>query len=71
MDRLLLKKCLRCGGAVIIDDFYSRYERFRGCKCLICGEIYDPVILANRQMMGTGQWIKIRERQSLHKAAGR
>jgi hypothetical protein len=71
MNNLHLTKCLRCGGTVIFDKFYSRHEQFWGWKCLICGEIYDPVILANRQMMRAGQQISSREERSVHKAAGR
>jgi hypothetical protein len=57
MERLLLTKCLRCSGAVIYDKFYSANEQFWGWKCLICGEIVDPVILENRQLMRAGQGI--------------
>jgi hypothetical protein len=31
-----------------------------GWKCLICGEIVDPVILENRQLMRAGQGINLR-----------
>jgi hypothetical protein len=55
MDKLLLTKCLRCGGAVIYDKFYDPPEQFWGWKCLLCGEIVDPVILDNRQLMRTGR----------------
>lgn len=60
MDKLLFTKCLRCGGAVIYDKFYGPHEQFWGWKCLICGEIVDPVILVNRQLMRSGQWINVR-----------
>jgi hypothetical protein len=58
MDTLLLTKCLRCRGAVIYDKFYGPQEQFWGWKCLICGEIVDPVILENRQLMKSGQEVE-------------
>ena len=60
MDRLLLTKCLRCRGAMTYDKFYGSHGEFWGWKCLICGEIVDPVILNNRQSMVAGQEINIR-----------
>jgi hypothetical protein len=59
MDKLLLMKCLRCRGAMIYDKFYGPHEQFWGWKCLICGEIVDPVILENRQLMQAGQGINL------------
>jgi hypothetical protein len=55
MDKYHFTKCCRCNGAVIYDKFYGPYEEFWGWKCLMCEEIIDPVILANRQMMRTGR----------------
>jgi hypothetical protein len=60
MGKSLLTKCLRCWGAVIYDKFYGSQEQFMGWKCLICGEIVDPVILENRQLMRAGQGISLR-----------
>jgi len=60
MDRLLFTKCLRCRGAMVYDKFYGLQEQFMGWKCLICGEIVDPVILENRQLMRAGQGINLR-----------
>jgi hypothetical protein len=59
MDNLLFTKCLRCGGAMAYDKFYGPYEQFWGWKCLLCGEIIDPIILANRQLMRAGQEINV------------
>jgi hypothetical protein len=55
MEPLLLTKCPCCGGAVTYEKFYGHHEQFWGWKCLLCGEIVDPVILANRQLMKSGQ----------------
>jgi hypothetical protein len=40
---------------VAYDKFYGPQGQFWGWKCLICGEIVDPVILANRQLTRTAQ----------------
>jgi hypothetical protein len=55
MDKLLFMKCLRCRGVMVYDKFYGLQEHYWGWKCLICGEIVDPVILQNRQLMKAGQ----------------
>ena len=60
MDKLLFVKCLRCRGAMIHDKFYGAHEHYWGWKCLICGEIVDPIILENRQLMRSGQGITLR-----------
>jgi hypothetical protein len=57
MDKLLFRKCHRCRGAMFYDKFYGTQEQFWGWKCLTCGEIVDPVILENRQLMQAGQVI--------------
>jgi len=59
MDKSHFPKCLRCGGAMVCDKFYGHHEQFWGWKCLICGEIVDPVILENRQLMRAGQEINV------------
>jgi hypothetical protein len=60
MDKLFLTKCLRCRGVMVYDKFYGFQEHYWGWKCLICGEIVDPVILENRQFMKSGQRINVR-----------
>jgi hypothetical protein len=68
MDTLLLTKCLRCRGAVIYDKFYGPHDQFWGWKCLICGEIVDPVILENRELMRARQGISLsKERMRVSK----
>lgn len=44
-------KCLRCGGAMVRDKFYSSNDWFWGLKCVICGEIIDPLIIRNRMSL--------------------
>ena len=60
MDKLPITKCLRYMGIMLYDEFYGHQEQFWGWKCLICGEIVDPVILENRQLMKAGQVINSR-----------
>ena len=57
MGKLLFVKCHRCRGAMTYDTFYGFQGQFRGWKCVICGEIVDPVILENRKLMSSGQVI--------------
>jgi len=44
--------CPRCGGMMILDHFLDLENTgqidFQGSRCLICGEILDPIILVNR-----------------------
>jgi hypothetical protein len=40
---------------MVYDKFYGSQEQFMGWKCLICGEIVDPVILENIQLMRLGR----------------
>ncbi len=41
-------RCLRCGGKMISEKFYGVSNTFFGWRCVICGEILDPVILLHR-----------------------
>jgi hypothetical protein len=41
-------RCLRCGGKMIFEKFYDVSNTFFGWRCVICGEILDPVILLHR-----------------------
>lgn len=59
MEKALLTKCLRCRGAVIHENFFSSDGQFWGWKCLICGEIIDPIILQNRQLPRAEQGIDL------------
>ena len=59
MDKTLITKCFRCSGAITYEKFYGLDEQFWGWKCLICGEIFDPVIMDNRQLMRSGQGVNV------------
>jgi uncharacterized Zn finger protein len=44
--------CPRCEGFMVQDDFFEVLESERRLviwRCLLCGEVVDPVIVANRQ----------------------
>ena len=43
-------KCHRCGGVMTYEKFYGNAEDFFGWRCILCGEIVDPVILENRHV---------------------
>jgi hypothetical protein len=44
---------------MVYDKFYGHQEQFWGWKCVICGEIVDPVILENRKGMRAGRGISL------------
>ena len=39
---------------MVYESFFGPYEQFSGLKCVICGEVIDPIILQNRQLMKDG-----------------
>ena len=46
-------QCHRCKGSMIFEKFQDYNDdtgrlSFNGWRCLICGEIFDPVIYTNR-----------------------
>jgi hypothetical protein len=54
-----MEECPRCGGLMVFESYQTRWEHLvwdhfvRGeaavCwRCVICGEIWDPVIESNR-----------------------
>ena len=47
--------CLRCHGLMVtlrLEDVGSSSLCFSGWQCLMCGEVNDPVITANRKIGG-------------------
>lgn len=48
-------RCPRCKG-LMVDDWFQDIRddtgrlHFEGLRCLICGEVVDPVILHNRRV---------------------
>ena len=48
-------RCPRCKGLMVDDWFQDLHDdtgrmHFEGLRCLICGEVVDPVILHNRHV---------------------
>jgi len=41
-------RCHRCNGIMANERFYGPGEPFWGWRCIICGEVFDPLILENR-----------------------
>ena len=41
-------RCNRCNGPMAYEVFYGADGTFFGWRCIVCGEIIDPVILENR-----------------------
>ena len=40
--------CLRCNGRMTLERFGGRGDYFIGMRCLLCGDVVDPVILLHR-----------------------
>ena len=52
-DRRCVMDCPRCGGLMVSEKFEDLTDDtgefyFFGRRCIICGEILDPMILTNR-----------------------
>lgn len=54
MNKSPYSRCSRCGGKMVYEFVLGSYEQFTGLKCVICGEVIDPIILQNRQLMKDG-----------------
>lgn len=54
MGKSPYSRCSRCGGNMVHESFFGPIEHFTGLKCVICGDVIDPVILQNRQLMKAG-----------------
>ena len=51
-------QCARCKGLMVIERFDDVRDdtgqiHFEGLRCLLCGEIVDPMILTNRMKTGS------------------
>ncbi len=42
-------KCNRCGSVMVYDKFYGFEEHFWGWRCILCGEVFDQMVLDNRK----------------------
>jgi len=41
-------QCPKCRGTMYAEKFYDFVRSFDAWKCTCCGEVVDPVIIANR-----------------------
>ncbi len=41
-------KCERCSGRMVFEKYYTQNNAFYGLRCMLCGEVLDPVILLHR-----------------------
>ena len=41
-------KCPKCSGGMVFEKFYGLNDVFSGWRCILCGNILDPVILLHR-----------------------
>ena len=51
-------QCQRCNGLMVLERFDDIRDdtgqiNFEGLRCLLCGEIVDPMILTNRMTTGS------------------
>ena len=61
-------QCPRCGGLLVLTYYQDILEdsgetTIPALRCAICGEIIDPVILANRQLPAPNLLYGTKERQ--------
>ena len=41
-------RCQRCNVVMVNERFYGPGDPFWGWRCVLCGNIFDPIILENR-----------------------
>ena len=44
-------KCNRCSGVIIPERVYGYEAIFEGWKCVSCGEVFDELVLRNRERL--------------------
>lgn len=70
MEKSPYSRCSRCGGNMVFESFFGSDEQFTGLKCVICGDVIDPVILQNRELMKAGHLMLLpRERGMASKSS--
>ncbi len=48
LKKLIERSCLKCSGPLVPESVNTEEGSSRTLKCIMCGEVVDPVILANR-----------------------
>ena len=46
-------RCQRCNVVMVNERFYGPGDPFWGWRCMLCGNISDPMILENRSQCAT------------------
>ena len=46
-------RCQRCNMVMVNERFYGPGDPFWGWRCMLCGNISDPMILENRNQCAT------------------
>jgi hypothetical protein len=46
-------RCQRCNVVMVKERFYGPGDPFWGWRCMLCGNISDPMILENRSQCAT------------------
>jgi len=46
--------CQRCNGLMAFEKYFGPNDSFFGWRCLMCGDILDPVILLHRLSQDAG-----------------
>jgi hypothetical protein len=41
-------RCCRCKGMMIHEKFYGQGDDYWGWRCILCGDVLDPVVMGNR-----------------------
>ncbi len=66
--------CPRCNGYMMRDDFLDIEEtgqcRFVAWRCLICGEVLDPVIMQHRKSLSEPMVDQARLLHKVHSLSG-
>lgn len=48
LKKLHERSCLKCNGPLVPESVDTEEGSSRTLRCIMCGEVVDPVILANR-----------------------
>ncbi len=52
-------RCTKCNGLMVVDDLIDMRESYhpmwmRGWRCVVCGNVVDPLILRHRMIQAAG-----------------
>ena len=58
-------KCPKCDGFMLYEEYQDGTERFLAWRCIICGEVYDEIILSHKLRVKRGVMKKVREKAGI------